>query len=107
MVIGNRILTICEYGNSRSVGLAFLLKTKYGREAIACGILCTSPDTFDMLCNWADNIIITYAPIEGSINDKYKHKVLVWDVGHDRYFIPPVKELLDQYESYYSNTLKS
>lgn len=104
MGLEKKILTICEFGNSRSVGCAFLLKAKYHKDAIACGICSTSPETFDMLCNWADNIIITFAPIARDINEKYKNKVLIWDVGADRYWTPPSKELIDQYEQYYKNS---
>lgn len=101
-MIGNKVLTVCEYGNSRSVGCAFMLKEKYGKDAIACGIRRANPDTFDMLCEWADSIVITVGHLRPEINPKYNDKVLLWDVGHDRYFIPPVPELLEQYESYYS-----
>lgn len=106
-MIGKKVLTICEYGNSRSVGAAYLLKQDWGRDALACGICVTSPETFEMLCNWADTIIVTFAPIEKDINEKFRHKVVVWDVGFDRYFVPPPEELLKQYREYYNSSLKA
>lgn len=100
-MLGKKILTICEWGNSRSVGLAFMLKQK-NYDALAVGICAAAPETFDMLCNWADNIIVTFAPITPFIPEKYKDKVLTWDVGFDRYFIPPVNELITQYDKYFN-----
>jgi len=95
-----RILTICEYGNSRSVGLGWMLKHFYNKEVIACGIISTTPETFNLLCDWAESIIITFAPIEPYMPQKFKDKIVVWDVGHDRYFIPPVTELQEQFTNY-------
>lgn len=97
---GKKILTICEWGNSRSVALAWLLKDQHGADALACGICAASPETFHMLCEWADIIIVTFGPIARDIDMAFLDKVKVWDVGQDRYFLGYVPELLDKYKDY-------
>lgn len=55
-----KVLCVCEHGNVRSVALAYLIKTIYKHEAIAVGEEDTSPETMEMLGNWADKVI--YVP---------------------------------------------
>lgn len=98
--LGKKILTICEYGNSRSVALAWMLKEQHGKEAIAIGICCTSPETFAMMCAWADTIIVTVGHISHPILNVFGGKVKVWDVGRDVYFLGYKEELIKKYQEY-------
>lgn len=94
-----KVLCVCQGGNSRSVALAYYLKSK-GKQAIAVGTDHTSKETFELLINWADAVIVTdknllhLVPYDG-------HKLRVWDVGHDRFFRGFSQELIDLYDSYY------
>ncbi len=106
-MIGPKILTICAAGNSRSVCLAWLLKQKYKKEAIAIGMGNSSLDTIKMLCEWADTIILTTR--EGGHpylkSPEVKDKVLFCDVGRDRYFRGFEQDLIDQYELFIEDKL--
>lgn len=52
-----KVLCVCEYGNIRSVALAYLIKTIYRYEAIAVGRKNVSKDTMEVLEAWADKVI--------------------------------------------------
>lgn len=95
-----KILTICAMGNSRSVALAFSLKEmKY--DAIAMGIEIASDDTQKMLFEWANKIILVDKRFEHKIPEIYKEKLLIWDVGGDRFFRGFEPELMDMYTTYW------
>jgi predicted protein tyrosine phosphatase len=53
-----KVLCICEHGNVRSVALAYLIKTIYGHDALACGMRETGDDTKSMLLKWAEIVIV-------------------------------------------------
>ena len=80
-----KILTMCAGGNVRSVGLKYLLKYKYGHEALACGQDANSPETIEMLCSWADHIIAVTQDYIKFIPEKYHNKLHVYDIGVDRF----------------------
>lgn len=83
-----KFLCVCEGGNSRSVGLAFLLKYYCGQDAIAYTWRHQSPETMEMLCNWAEHIVLMNNGWEDKIPEPYRTKIMVCDVGDDRYFQP-------------------
>lgn len=97
---GKKVLCICERGNSRSVALAWLLKDRYGIDAIACGAMANSPETHEVLMNWADVIIVVDKNLVGEF--PYPQKLLVWDIGADRYFRGFDEGLIERYEEYYA-----
>lgn len=101
-MIGPKVLTVCERGNSRSVALAFVLKdyTIGKPEAIACGIKSTSKETFAMLADWADTIVLVDKKFEQDIPKKYKVKLKICDVGPDIYFRGFETSLLLQYTDF-------
>ena len=90
-----RVLCVCRGGNSRSVGLAYILKYCWGHDALACGVEGNDPNTIRMLCEWADHIICMRPEFKEKIPLKYHGKIEVLDVGSDRYF-QPHPDLLDQ-----------
>ena len=93
-----KILTMCAGGNLRSVGLKYLLKYKYGHEALACGQDSNSPETIDMLCKWADYIIIVTGEYRKFIPQEYQSKLLCFDIGIDRFGYAFHPELLGGFD---------
>lgn len=93
-----KILCVCQGGNSRSVHLAYLLKYKYGADALNCGWQGNAPATLKMLCEWAEFIILVEEWMREKISQEYHYKVRVFDVGPDRFFQPNMEliELFDQ-----------
>jgi predicted protein tyrosine phosphatase len=91
-----KVLCVCEKGNMRSVACAYLLKKKYGMDALACGVKTSSLDTLIMLCNWADFIFVMSArlldKIPASIDPA---KVRLFDIGTDRWFKGYSADLID------------
>jgi predicted protein tyrosine phosphatase len=91
-----RWLTVCDGGNVRSVALAFVLKWERGQEAIAIGRIHVSEETMNMMCEWADRIVIMEPHMDESIPLEFRDKLLCCDVGPDRYGIHIHNELLEQ-----------
>jgi len=89
-----KILCVCQGGNSRSVHLAYLLKDRYRFDALACGWEGNAEDTLMYLCKWAEVIIVVQPMFVEKISEKFREKVIVMDCGEDRYFNPNL-ELLD------------
>lgn len=87
-----KVLCICEYGHSRSVALARVL---HGRKipAVAIG-RGTSGDAVKVLAEWADKIIVLQPCFAVCVPAAQQHKVIVFDVGHDRWSNPYNQELL-------------
>jgi hypothetical protein len=78
-----KILTLCQRGNNRSVILATLLKEEHGlKDVIPAGVDTLTPETLEMLCDWANHIILTTSEI--TIPDKYSGKFIYINVGPDR-----------------------
>ena len=100
---GQKILALCQKGNMRSVALAFLLKKKHGADAIAAGLVTSSPDTIGMLCIWADLVVVTDKKLMPLVPPGYEEKLLLWDVGTDRWFKGFDEGLLNKYKEYISN----
>lgn len=94
-----KVLTICERGNSRSVCLAHILKD-IGHDALAMGILSASEETKEMLFEWAEKIILVDKRFEDKIPEKYKGKLVIYDVGPDRYFMGHHPELDQMFKNY-------
>jgi hypothetical protein len=86
---------MCAGGNVRSVALKYILKYKYGHECLACGQDANSPETIDMLCNWADYVIVVTENYKNFIPEKYHSKLLCYEIGIDRFGYAFHPELLD------------
>lgn len=85
---GQKILCVCQGGNCRSVHLAYLLKYRYGVDAVAVGFERNSRETLDLLCQWADNIIVVQEAYKEMIAPRFIDKTHVMDVGEDKWFSP-------------------
>jgi hypothetical protein len=93
-----KVLCLCQKGNSRSVVLAWLLRKRFGHEAIPAGMVTTSRSTRDMLYRWADRIILVVPRYAHWVPEEFRDKLRVVDAegdpfkGHD-------EALLKRYES--------
>lgn len=84
-------LCICQYGHSRSVALARRLHRR-GIPAVAAGA-GTSEDAISVLSEWADVIAILEPHFIKAVPKHSQHKVVVFDVGPDRWKNPYSSEL--------------
>lgn len=89
-----KYLCVCDGGNVRSQALAYVLHDIMGHEAIPVGRWRVSKETMNMMCKWADKIIIMQPHMEESIEKKFKKKLLCIDVGIDRFGVYVHPELL-------------
>jgi len=88
-----RFLCVCQYGHSRSVCLTRVLHAK-GYQAIAAGAH-TSPDAIHWNAMWADHIVLLQPHFISAVPNGCRDKVVVFDVGPDRWSNPYNKELYD------------
>lgn len=86
--------------------LAYLLKYRYGADALNCGFEGNAPTTVKMLCEWADFIIVVEAHMKHRISEEYHYKTRVFDCGPDRFFNPN-KELLEIFDTMILTNIKS
>lgn len=92
-----KIVTACSQGLCRSVGLADVLKLHFEPvDVIPVGMNSNSPETIRMLAEWCD-VFITMTPNLGrKLPQEFQHKLMVCDVGQDRYKSSKHPELIDQ-----------
>lgn len=89
-----KYLCVCDGGNVRSQALAYVLHDIHGHEAIPVGRLRVSKETMKVFSDWAECIVLMQPHMVESIPDENRHKVLVTDVGVDRFGIYVHPELL-------------
>ena len=81
-----KYLTVCNYAHSRSVAMCRYLHNR-GQEAVAVG--CgTAPSAFGPMSEWADKIVLMEPGFVRCVPESQRHKVVVIDVGHDRWSNP-------------------
>jgi hypothetical protein len=80
-----KVLTICEGGNIRSVGCAFMLKQCVGFDALAASIRFNTDATMGMLYAWAEKIVAMFPEVVARIPEEWQSKVVLVDVGADRF----------------------
>lgn len=95
-----KFLCICDGGNVRSHALAYVLHDRFGHEAIPVGRLRVSAETMEMMCEWADVIVVMQPYMEESVPklEERRHKLRCVDVGIDRFGIYIHPELLEMVE---------
>lgn len=95
--IKQKILTVCQGGNVRSVSAATILKSR-GHEAIPVGHFHASDDTLSKMIGWADKVLIlsedavTKAPF---MDNNVQGKIAQLDIGPDKWGDPFSPELVD------------
>jgi predicted protein tyrosine phosphatase len=100
----DRVLCICRGGNTRSIAASFLLKYKYGCEALAIGMEKTTPETLSLLLQWSTAVLVF---------DKEAHRRIMmvrgWQhvrtfhfvpLGHDVWTNPLDMDLLRKCDEY-------
>lgn len=97
-------LCICWYAHSRSVALARLLQQK-GESAVAIGV-GTSGDAINVLAPWADRIFVLETAYKEFVPAEYHDKVVIFDVGPDRWVNPYSQELRDILEGMYQKFIE-
>lgn len=97
-----KVLAMCQGGHVRSGGLKYILTYKYGHEVLACGWQSNSWQTREMLCDWADAIVIMQGEFIQYVPPKYAKTnikpIICYDVGPDNYgnpFHPRLQNSLD------------
>ena len=88
------ILCVCEFGNNRSVTMAWLLKHVSNFETLACGLNYHTIETKKMLFEWADVIVVPQQELLAFIPEEHKHKIKFYNIGEDIYPRPHNPELL-------------
>lgn len=79
-----RILTVCQGGACRSVALANVLK-EAGHDALAVSHRYNSAPTILKLARWAERIVVMQPHMAKHVPAEHQEKVLVCDVGPDRW----------------------
>lgn len=77
-----KILAVCEEGLNRSVAARWLLQYG-GHEVIPIGLNRHTPETLQMLYDWADKVIV----LDRRLSARVPHdaKFVLWDLGSDGY----------------------
>lgn len=100
-----RVVCMCQRGNVRSAGLAYLLKDYYGgHDAVAIGWQTAGTELKDILFKWADKIIVLEPYMVAHVPAEYKTKMSVYDVGPDVYGTPHNPKLHDKLKGYLNVT---
>lgn len=83
-VIHRRILTMCRQGLVRSVALADVLKMHFRPvDVMSIGHFANTPATIEMMCCWADRIVVMEEHYKKHVPAEFHYKVLICDVGPD------------------------
>lgn len=89
-----KILAVCNKGNVRSVATKYCLNRRGYWDVLTVGSSVVSGDTFDMLCGWADLILLAKPRHGRNIKPKFKKKVdKYFTIGDDRWGMPLNLEL--------------
>lgn len=81
-----KILTMCRQGLVRSVALADVLKLHFEPvDVIPIGYFGNTPVTQEMLCKWADFVVVMEQKYLQHIQKEFIPKTFVCEVGPDTY----------------------
>lgn len=86
---------MCAGGLVRSAALKYILKYRYGHESLACGQDANSAETIEMLCNWADYILVVTQDYLKFVPEQYQNKTFCYEIGEDRFGYAFHPELID------------
>lgn len=89
---------MCQVGTSRSVALGYVLKYTFGIDTLACGWGANTQETINMLCTWADRIIVVQSQFVEKVPVEFHPKVSVYDVGEDIWSSSTHPDLLKIFE---------
>ncbi len=90
-----KVLVVCAAGNSRSAALSWQLKSpEFNCDAIAVGCQVAPRETIEMLCEWADEIVVMTEGFKKYIFHPHCDKIKLCEVGEDRWVNPTHPELV-------------
>jgi len=82
-----KILTICQKGVCRSVGTRYRLCRRGFTNVISIGARNTSATTLNMLCGWADKILLAHPRFSDIVPADCVHKVDTnFSIGTDKWY---------------------
>ncbi len=85
----DKILCVCRNGFSRSVATRICLNKRGYKNVIAVGGEVTSSETMDMLCKWADIILLAKPEHDVFITNGNEDKIdRRFTIGEDMWFHP-------------------
>lgn len=93
MIEPAKFLCICEGGVNRSGGMAWVLKGYCEKDALAASWRFNSRETLEALISWADRVVVMEASFADKLPLAAKIKLVVVDVGPDRFQYPLNPEL--------------
>lgn len=100
------ILCICDGGTNRSVAMARILNEEFGHEAMSASGRWLGVATRRMLCEWADKIVVMQERMYLYVPKEYMGRLVVCDVGEDRYHTPWHEELRVQCRKFAEENLR-
>lgn len=99
-----KILTVCRAGQCRSVSAKIALANR-GHDVLAIGWEKNTKETMEMLCDWADRIIVMKKEFCDKIPAKSADKMICFDVGRDVWsnpFHPELRHKIDNILRYHN-----
>lgn len=91
-----KILCLCLGGNVRSVCVSHHLRAHHGHDTIPYGTedgKYSTAKTRDFLAEWADRIVVVEPHFSKKVPVQHQHKVIVLEVGPDKWGAPYHPEL--------------
>lgn len=79
----DKILSCCQWGCNRSVHVKYVLNLHGFENVLTLGLEHTDAHTADMLCKWADVILVPEAYMKEHILFEERAKVIVLPIGPD------------------------
>jgi protein-tyrosine-phosphatase len=77
-----KIAVFCKGGICRSAAMSNELK-KYGHDVLCAGLGYNSPETIQMLTDWADRIVVMQEELAPLVPMSGRSKMVVADIGPD------------------------
>lgn len=77
-----KVLTVCIGGMVRSAGISDVLRNDMGIDSVALSSINNTPETMEMMCEWADVVVPVEPRYEHQVPNEYKAKwenCKMWD----------------------------
>lgn len=91
-----KVLVVCRAGTIRSVALAHILRVLFKYDVIPVSGEYNEYKTKRNLCEWADKIIIVQEEYKKYIPLGYDKKLVLCNIGRDKWHDPFDTELTDR-----------
>lgn len=91
-----KILCVCRKGNVRSVATKYALNRRGYKEVLTVGFDMVTPETLNMLCKWADIILVPKITHWEKIDKRFTNKIKKGFVIGDDIYGTPVNLKLEE-----------